>query len=91
MLLRETEGRGIACDTELLVTALSLPWLFGTVKLEGMNALFFVRVIVFVITSIIACVMLPFLLVQYPLVGIVMIVGGIYWFSRSFATRKKIQ
>jgi hypothetical protein len=56
-----------------------------------MNVMFFVRAIIFVIVSIIACVLLPFLVVQYPLVGIVLIAGGIYWFSRSFATRKKFQ
>jgi hypothetical protein len=56
-----------------------------------MNVMFVLKAILFVIASIIACVLLPFLLVQYPLVGIVVIAAGIYWFSRSFATRKKFQ
>jgi uncharacterized membrane protein YbjE (DUF340 family) len=56
-----------------------------------MTLMFVLRAVVFVIASIIGCVLLPFLLVQYPLVGVVIIAAGIYWFSRSFAVRKKFQ
>ena len=56
-----------------------------------MNAMFFVRALFFVLASLVLCVLMPFLLVQYPLVGIVVIAAGIYLFSRSFAQRKKFQ
>ncbi len=56
-----------------------------------MNAMFFVRALFFLIVSLVLCVLMPFLLVQYPLVGIVVIAAGIYLFSRSFAQRKKFQ
>lgn len=56
-----------------------------------MNAMFFVRAFFFTLIALIACVVMPFLLVQYPLVGIVVIAAGIYLFSRSFAQRKKLQ
>jgi uncharacterized membrane protein len=56
-----------------------------------MNAMFVLRAIVFVVVSIVACVLLPFLMVQYPLVGIVVIAIGVYFFSRSFAQKKKFQ
>lgn len=74
-----------------VVTAWSLFVLRWGVTLTGMNALFVLRAIVFVIVSILACVLLPFLLVQYPLVGIVLIAIGIWLFSRSFARRKRFQ
>jgi uncharacterized membrane protein (DUF106 family) len=60
-------------------------------KLGGMTAMFILRAVVFVIVSLIGCVLLPFLLVQYPLVGIVLVAIGIYLFSRSFAQRKRYQ
>lgn len=53
--------------------------------------MFILRAVVFVIVSLIGCVLLPFLLVQYPLVGIVLVAIGIYLFSRSFAQRKRYQ
>ena len=56
-----------------------------------MNAMFFLRAVLFTLISLIACVLMPFLLVQYPLVGIVVIAAGVYLFSRSFAQRKKFQ
>ncbi len=56
-----------------------------------MNPMFFVQAILFVIASLLACVLLPFLLIQYPLVGIVVVAAGIYWFSKRFAVRKKYQ
>lgn len=56
-----------------------------------MNAMFFVKAVFFVIAALLLCVLMPFLLVQYPLVGIVVIAAGIYLFSRSFAQRKKLQ
>jgi hypothetical protein len=56
-----------------------------------MNAMFVLRAIIFVIVSIVGCVLLPFLMVQYPLVGIVVIAIGVYFFSRSFAQKKKFQ
>lgn len=56
-----------------------------------MNAMFFVRAVFFVLAALVFCVLMPFLLVQYPLVGIVVIAAGIFLFSRSFAQRKKFQ
>ena len=56
-----------------------------------MNAIFFVKAFFFALISMVACVLMPFLLVQYPLIGIVVIAVGIYLFSRSFAQRKKFQ
>ena len=56
-----------------------------------MNPMFFLRAFLFTIVALIACVVMPFLLVQYPLIGIVVIAVGIYFFSRSFAQRKKYQ
>ena len=56
-----------------------------------MNAMFILRAVLFTLVALIACVLMPFLLVQYPLVGIVVIAAGIYLFSRSFAQRKKYQ
>lgn len=53
--------------------------------------MFFLRALLFTIVALIACVVMPFLLVQYPLIGIVVIALGIYFFSRSFAQRKKYQ
>ena len=50
-----------------------------------MNAMFFVRAVFFVLAALVFCVLMPFLLVQYPLVGIVVIAAGIFLFSRSFA------
>ena len=58
---------------------------------SAMNAMFVLRALVFVIVSIIGCVLLPFLMVQYPLVGIVVIAIGVYFFSRGFAQKKKFQ
>ena len=60
-------------------------------RLRGMNAMFFLRAVLFTLASLTACVLMPFLLVQYPLVGIVVIAVGVYLFSRSFAQRKKFQ
>ena len=60
-------------------------------RLRGMNAMFILRAVLFTLVALIACVLMPFLLVQYPLVGIVVIAAGIYLFSRSFAQRKKYQ
>ena len=60
-------------------------------RLRGMNAMFFLRAFLFTLVALVACVLMPFLLVQYPLVGIVVIAVGIYLFSRSFAQRKKYQ
>ncbi|NJK43863.1 MAG: hypothetical protein HC933_05865 [Pleurocapsa sp. SU_196_0] len=68
-----------------------MPLGVGQAKILGMTLMFVLRAVVFVIASIIGCVLLPFLLVQYPLIGIVIIAAGIYWFSRSFAVRKKFQ
>ena len=56
-----------------------------------MNPMFFLRAFLFTLAALIACVVMPFLLVQYPLVGIVVVAAGIYLFSRSFAQRKKFQ
>ena len=53
--------------------------------------MFFLRAFLFTIVALIACVVMPFLLVQYPLIGIVVVAVGIYFFSRSFAQRKKYQ
>jgi hypothetical protein len=49
------------------------------------------RIVVFVIASIIACVMLPLLAVQYPIVFLIVIAIGVFLFSRSFSSRKKFQ
>lgn len=51
----------------------------------------FLRILAFVIGSIIACVMLPLLAVQYPIVFLVVVAIGVFLFSRSFASRKKFQ
>ena len=56
-----------------------------------MTPMFFLRAVLFTLVSMIACVLMPFLLVQYPLVGIVVIAAGVYLFSKSFAQRKKFQ
>jgi hypothetical protein len=59
------------------------------VKLGGMKTALFV--ILFVVVSIIACVLLPFLAVQYPIVFLVVVVAGVYAFSQTFKQRKKLQ
>lgn len=59
--------------------------------MNRMTAMFFVRALFFVLAALVLCVLMPFLLVQYPPVGIVAIAAGIYLFSRSFAQRKKFQ
>ena len=63
----------------------------GDARLRDMNPMFFLRAFLFTLAALIACVVMPFLLVQYPLVGIVVVAAGIYLFSRSFAQRKKFQ
>ena len=65
--------------------------LAGHATLHDMNAMFFVKALLFTLIALIACVVMPFLLVQYPLVGIVVVAAGVYLFSRSFAQRKKFQ
>jgi hypothetical protein len=49
------------------------------------------NIVLFVVFSIIGCVMIPFLAIQYPLVCLVVIAAGIYFFSRAFAQKKKFQ
>jgi hypothetical protein len=56
-----------------------------------MTAMLIVRAVLFTLAALVSCVLMPFLLVQYPLVGIVVIAAGVYVFSRSFAQRKKFQ
>jgi membrane protein implicated in regulation of membrane protease activity len=51
----------------------------------------FFRILVFVVCAIIACVLLPLLAVQYPVVFLVVVAIGVYLFSRSFSNRKKYQ
>jgi NADH:ubiquinone oxidoreductase subunit 3 (subunit A) len=52
---------------------------------------FALNAILFVVFSIIGCVMIPFLAIQYPLVCLVVVAAGIYLFSRAFAQKKKFQ
>jgi hypothetical protein len=49
------------------------------------------NIVLFVVCSIIGCVMIPFLAIQYPLVCLVVVAAGIYAFSRAFAQKKKFQ
>ncbi|MFN3266092.1 MAG: hypothetical protein ACK41E_04550 [Deinococcales bacterium] len=49
------------------------------------------NIILFVVISILACVLIPFLAIQYPLVCLVVVAAGIYVFSRAFAQKKKFQ
>jgi hypothetical protein len=49
------------------------------------------RIVIFVFGAIIACVMLPLLAVQYPIVFLIVIAIGVFLFSRSFSSRKKFQ
>jgi hypothetical protein len=49
------------------------------------------NILIFIIASIIGCVMIPFLAIQYPLVCLVVVGAGIYAFSRAFAQKKKFQ
>jgi 4-hydroxybenzoate polyprenyltransferase len=48
-------------------------------------------VVLFVIASIIACVLLPFLAVQYPILFVIVVAAGVYVFSQTFKQRKKFQ
>lgn len=48
------------------------------------------NIVLFVVASILGCVLLPFLAIQYPLVCLVVVAAGIYAFSRTFAQKKKV-
>ena len=49
------------------------------------------QIIIFVVASIIGCVLIPFLAIQYTLVCLVVVAAGIFAFSRAFAQKKKFQ
>jgi hypothetical protein len=49
------------------------------------------RIIGFVIASIIACVLLPFLALQQPLIFVVLVAVFLFLFARAFAPRKKAE
>jgi membrane protein implicated in regulation of membrane protease activity len=46
------------------------------------------RIVGFVIVSIIACVLLPFLALQQPLVFVLLVAVFLFMFARAFAPRK---
>lgn len=47
------------------------------------------RVVLFVVLSIVGATVLPFLAVQYPLVFLLVVAVGILVFSRRFTPRKR--
>jgi hypothetical protein len=46
------------------------------------------RIVGFVVVSIIACVLLPFLALQQPLIFVLLVAVFLFAFARAFAPRK---